>query len=241
MLLMLAALVGCQTPLPTYDWHGIAPALQIMQQRGAKIHTASGTAALTLRRGDGASVRVEAAFAAKPPEALRIRAWKMNQAIADWTLLPDGVWIWQAEQDDAKAGEGDAAKGGPPAGAWSKYHSDLWPMLFGIITPRDGDEVLETRDAPFVIRRVLGEVIAEAEVDKSTLTVTQCRILSAEGKVMQTIALSRYKALGEVLWPMRVSAEGSGGSFELNFGEVLINDELAENALEPSGRAKRVE
>ena len=242
-LLLCVMLAGCVSPLPTYEWKGVAAALQTMQQRGALIQTASGTATLTLRRPDGASVRVDAAFAAMPPESLRIRAWKMNQAVADWTLRPDGVWIWQAEQEEATTDEdgNPSAPAGPPAGTWSKHHSELWPMLFGIITARNGDQVLESKNAPFVIRRVVGDMVAEAVVDKNTLVVTDCRILNAEGVVVQTITLERYKAFGDALWPMRVKAEGEGGSFELSFGEVMINDELAENALEPSGRAKKVE
>jgi len=236
LLMVLLMLAGCETPppaLPVHDWRGPHETLAAMAARTSKIQTASGTATLTLRRPDGAEVTVDSAFAAKPPEALRIRAWKFDRAVADWTFKSDGVWAWQAEGEDA-------APQTKPSGPWSANHAQLWPLMLGMIEPKAGDEIIEGPGISFTVRRRIVTVVVETDVDGATQTVKACRIITADGVTVQRITLARYRDFSGALFPMRVIATGDHGSFQLDFSEVSINDELPASAFTPPKRASRL-
>ena len=235
LLLSLFLSVGCasQPPLPVYPWRGSEVALKNMGDRSAKLKSAAGTATLTLIRPDGASVRVDSAFAMNLPDSLRIRAWKMNRAVADWTMRGDGVWVWQAES-------GDASPQAQQAGPWSAHHSEIWPLLFGVYQQSAGDEIIDSGAADLIVRRRVGEVTASIIIDKATLVVRECRILQADGTQIQCVKLERYALMGELFWPMEVTAQGEAGAFELRVDSVTLNEESAPSAFEPPARAKRL-
>lgn len=237
-LLLLSAFfcAGCasRSPLPVYAWRGSEMAIADLSARSSNIQSAAGTATMTLTRADGASVRIDSAFAMKLPDSLRIRAWKMNQAVADWTMNREGVWVWQAE-----SGAEPGAKN--QTGPWSAHHSEIWPLLFGVFQKRAGDEVTGDGSADLVVRRRVGEVSALIIIDKATLVVRECRIQRADGTQIQSVKLSDYAIHGEHLWPMQVTAQGEAGAFELRVDTVTLNEEAADSAFKPPARAKRLQ
>jgi len=232
-LFFVLLFVGCESTLPVYDWRGSATALEDLHERSAKLHSASGTATMTLHRADGASVRVDSAFAMKQPDSLRIRAWKMDRAVADWTLRRDGIWVWQAETADQ-----------PPtskqAGPWSAHHRDIWPMLFGMLEQRAGDEIIDDDGSDLHVRRPIGDAVATVTIDKRSLVVRECRIVDSRGELLQSVTLKDYRLMDGFLWPMHVSARGAAGAFELRFDEVTINEEPPANAFDPPARARLI-
>jgi hypothetical protein len=229
--LLFLALAGCRSVAapPTFAWRGIDPALAEMSRRAAAITTASGTAALTLRRADGNEVRLDAAFAARPPQSLRVRAWKFDRAVADWTLTDEGVWAWQSA---------DAQERAPAMTPWTGGHSAIWPLLFGIVERRPDDQIADDGSATFQLRRHIGQVRAVVVIDRATLTVVECRVLGAHGGLIQGAKLHDYRLIGGQLWPMRVIADGQGGTFTIHFNEVTLNEDLAPDAFKPPARAK---
>lgn len=239
LLLMACCVAGCETAgpvieLPAYHWRDSSSALDDLAARSSLLQSASGTAMMSLRRADGASVQVDSAFAMKQPDSLRIRAWKMNRAVADWTLLPEGVWAWQTESEEPSP---TSASTGP----WSAHHAEMWPLLFGIVTWRAGDVVHDDGKEMLTVGRRIGNLSVHVIIARRTLTVTECRVLREDGTVVQRVLLQRYQPIDGVYWPMLVLAEGEAGAFELRFEEITINEELPDAAFTPPSRARRVQ
>src|SRR3954464_6755942 len=97
-------------------------ALKVLRDRAAMLKSVSGTAVLTLTRADGESVRLDAAIVMQPPAKLRLRAWKMNQAVFDLTAIGENVWL-VAPPDSSHASEIRSA------GVSSAELGKMWSMF----------------------------------------------------------------------------------------------------------------
>ena len=80
--------------LPLYPWTDDQTALRELAVRAHAVKTISAAAMLTLTRPDGQSVRLDGAVAISlVQKSVRLRAWKLGQAVFDLTLTPVGLWI----------------------------------------------------------------------------------------------------------------------------------------------------
>src|SRR5205085_684147 len=66
---------------------------KVLADRATAVKTLSSQCRLTLTRPDGQSVQLDGAIAMAPPDRLRLRAWKFNQAVFDLTLTQGGLWV----------------------------------------------------------------------------------------------------------------------------------------------------
>src|SRR5579862_8281784 len=103
LCIAVALAAGCHsTPgtanLPVYPGLDGPAAQQIIIQRAAAIHTFSAQCELTLTRGKDQTIHLDGLMVMSPPNRLRLRVWKMDQAVFDLTLLPDGLWIKTSEE-----------------------------------------------------------------------------------------------------------------------------------------------
>jgi hypothetical protein len=205
----------------------------MLAEQDAHLKTASGEGSVTLTRANGQSVRLETALAAEFPDDMRLRAWKMGQAIFDMTMTPEGVWMLVADPSrrekllPAGASAADFMRG------WAALHSGFY-----------SDASLQIRDVSagaFYLERPgdKGTTI-RAEIDRSTLTVRRHTVLDDKRVGRFTIEYDRYRMVDGLPWPMRLRARGEQGLIEVQFDDVQLNGPPAPQAFVPPKRAEKL-
>lgn len=235
VLVVLALAVGCghEEPLPRAPQLAPPDALRHMAEADAKLHSVGGEGTVTLTRKDGQSVRLDAAIAAEFPQRIRLRAWKLGQAVFDMTLTPDGVWMLVADPSrrdkllPAGVGASRMMRG------WASLHSDFYTDPRLVI--RDVD------DKTFYLERPGEEGgTIRAEVDRQTLVVRRHTVLDQTRTVRFTIDYDRYAMIDGVPWPRRIKAHGGDGVVLVSLDDVQINVPLPDGALTPPRRAEKL-
>lgn len=225
---------GCAGSLPRYTWSGGARAVDVMAHRDAGVRTFSTTCRILLKSAAG-TVELTGVLIARPPNQLRLRAWKFSQAVFDITMNDDGLFVFQRERPDersADAGMSRLTRGGLLEAA---------SLLPGFSTPSDWRVVSDSANDSFVVIRQPGDTnrAVECVIDKPTLTTSRCTYRDESGDARQTLLFEAYRKVGDAVWPGRVVGSGEGASFELLFDRVEINVELPERAFVPPRRAVR--
>lgn len=271
LLLVLATLGGCARPaqLPTYPSMSAESALGLMAARQQTIKTFTARADLVLTRPDdqpGArqSVSLEGVLIARPPEALRLRAWKLGRAVLDLTVDGPSAWIMTAGDDPSGAPEGASAaqvRGaldllGP---AYFRAAREVTgPLPAGLAVAGDAQALWTSGPA-------LGRPDALCEIDRSTLTPRRFVVVDESGTIRAEMLLSTYAlvpvgsepaaAAGPpprgktVAVPMRIEVRAGGGGgdgrgggvIEIELSEVEINGTLEPGAFVPPARARKLD
>ena len=223
---------NCAGPLPTYSWQDGDTALGTMKRRDGSIQTMSASCRVLLE-SNGESVELKAGLVAQPPSHLRLRAWKLTQAVFDVTLRPDGLFVFD------RGSNGDAK-----SNVRKVSHAQLVDAIS--LLPGFGLDDWQVKDragaqATFEITRRLSEpsAVLQCEVDRRTLLRLQCTYRDDTGVVRQSLAFGDYAAVGDVVWPMRVEGRGESGAFTLLFDDGKVNVDLPERAFHPPRRAVR--
>jgi outer membrane lipoprotein-sorting protein len=235
----LFAAAGCArkpppTDLPTYAGLGDAAALKVLAERAAAVKALSAECRLTLTRPDGQSVRLDGAVVMQPPDRLRLRAWKFNQAVFDLTLTPDGLWVMTP---------GDEARREKvmPASLGAAQFGREWAILNGaFFLERD---LIAGGDRRWLdVRRRLGDGrTILCRVDRRTLTPRRYEMRDASGDVRFRLALSDYRVVSGIPWPMALAARSGDGRIDVRMKGVELNQELAASAFRPPRRAEKRE
>jgi outer membrane lipoprotein-sorting protein len=220
--------------LPTYAGLDDAAALKVLSERAAAVKTLSAQCRLTLTRPDGESVRLDGAVVMQPPERLRLRAWKFNQAVFDLTLTPDGLWVMAP-------GDEERREKVLPASLSAAQFGREWAVLNGgFFLERDlvtgGDRTwLDVR------RRVEDGRTILCRVDRRTLTPWRYEMRDPSGKLRFRLALSEYQVVSGIPWPTALAARSGDGRIDVRMKDVELNQELAPTAFRPPRRAEKVE
>jgi hypothetical protein len=240
LLLPLAALMvgGCATrpkpasDLPTFGDVDRATALHVLDERARAVKSVSARSVLTLTRPDGQTVRLDGAVVMAPPDRLRLRAWKFNQAVFDLTLTPDGLWV--VTPDDPSRRQKVL-----PASLSAAQLGREWALLSGSFF---GDPGLTVRDAGdrLVVSRSLddGRTVM-CDVDRGTLTPRRYRMFDPAGRARFTLTLGDYGVFNGIAWPTRLDARSGEGRIGIRLDDVELNGELAPNAFKPPRRAEK--
>jgi outer membrane lipoprotein-sorting protein len=247
-------LSGCAAPtpvdkgLPVYPGLSDGAALKILVDRAAAVHTVQATCSVTLRRGDGDSVQLDGALAMAPPDRMRLRVWKMGQAVFDVTVLPEGVWVEAADRghaDDIRRSTNDTAVVERALGWFiGGFFAD--PALVQ-------DPSTTTRRIVYWRPEDFGGLV-RCDVDRLTLTPRRYRVLDAAGAVRYTLHLSAYQMFAGIAWPTHIVAISTpappgelilGGSvisgfMDIVLSDVQINQGLAPEALIPPRNAEKL-
>lgn len=227
-------LIGCARREPLPQWPAMEPkaAIAQMAQQQEKVRTLTGTGAVTLTRGNGQSVRLDSAVVAEFPERVRLRAWKLGQAVFDLTLTPEGVWMLVADKSrraEILPAGGNAAKF---LGGWAMLHQDFY-----------NEDLLVVGETPemLTLRKPLPEGGAiEAEIDRATLTVRRHRVLDDAGNERFVLEYERYRLVSGIPWATRLLAGGEQGRIQVDLDEVQLNGEMTTNAFVPPRRAEKL-
>ncbi len=237
ILIGLFLLAGCVPPpaekLPPVVWVDDQTAVRKLCERASAMRTVSSECALTLTRPTGQSIRLDGAVAMRLPGSVRVRAWKLGQAVLDLTATPDGLWI---ESPD------DASSSNPsiPPNAGAARVARAMSMMFGDFFCGHGVSILDHGGARFELRCTLDGQRIACEVERATLTPRQYTILDADGIVRFTLALDRYQVISGIPWPTRLTAKSEGGNITIELKDPELNGELPANAFVPPGKAKRL-
>lgn len=241
-LFFISVLLGCSAspsnPLPKYPKLAPRAATQILADRESAIHTISAQSALTLTRPDGQTIHLDSLIVIAPPDRLRLRAWKLNQAVFDLTVQGDGVWI----EIPAPAPDKNDILSATLRTA--KLARDLLLFSGGFFSSKglqipepagDSDTLVFARDAD-------GGAAMQCDVDRQTLTVRQYRLIDSSGQTRFTIDMSDYRTFaGMIIWPTHLVASNLAdhSRIEISLSDLKFNQELPPHALTPPPHAEK--
>ena len=220
--------------LPAYRWVDASSAARDLCQRARAVHSASAEAALTLTRPGGQSVRLDAALVMRPPQSMRMRAWKFGQRVFDLTLTPQGLWV-EGPQDPGRRAQA------LPASLDAAKVARAWSLMSGMFFCEPGSRLLDRGGARFRVERTSQGQRIVCEVDKATLTPRRYSLLNSSGATRFTLGLEHYEMIGGIAWPTQLSARSEGGTIQIELKNVELNSELAPNAFVPPRHAQRVQ
>ncbi len=221
-------LAGCRS-LPTYPWVDTDTAMAHMTRRAERVHTIAGRCDLAFTNERGETIRLDAAIAARPPDHLRLRAWKLGQAVFDLLLTPDGFWVQTRDEDLSSALEVDRFLGawtvavtGRPTRAVT--YEDDGGREFTVV----GRE--ERADARWTVRCV---------IERSTLLPRRYTLEDETGAELYVLQLGRYRSFDGIAWPTRMTGRAAGRGFVLEITDPIFNEETASDAFKPPHGAVR--
>ena len=70
----------------------------ILFTAGEMIHGMTGRCQLTMTGENRQSIQLDGVMVMALPDRVRLRVWKLDQAVFDLTVLPEGLWIETAPQ-----------------------------------------------------------------------------------------------------------------------------------------------
>jgi hypothetical protein len=234
-----ALLLGCahrpaaRENLPSYPWTSDAAALRELSLRTHSVQTISAAALLTLTRPDGQSVRLDGAMAVSlADKSVRLRAWKMGQAVFDLTETPRGLWI-ETPKDAGHSGQIAPARSSASnfARAISVFGGDIFngpgvrvidrggPHFQVSMTDNDGQDII-------------------AVIERSTLAIVQYRV-TAGGVTRFTLDLSDYHVFNGITWPSRLIARSETGAIDAQLLDIELNASLPQGAFIPPRGAEK--
>ncbi|HYE61571.1 MAG TPA: hypothetical protein VD997_06220 [Phycisphaerales bacterium] len=231
----LAALTACSKPyVRPYDWRSEQAAVETLAARAESIRSIQAACALTLTDPRGETVNFDGAlvFELKDNQPrLRLRTWKLGQAVFDATVREDGVWLMTSEQAAQRM----------PADGLQRARPEQIAQAISLLTGdffRDPRLVLTTTPELTATRPIDSGTIV-ATIDRATLTVIKYSIRDEHNRERQALHLDTYRELGPnaTPFPLRIRAVGEHGSAEVRLQDVELNGPIQPAAFTPPRRA----
>ncbi len=229
--LLLLMPVGCATPLPTHTWVDHATAMETLSRRSDHVKTVSSTCRVLLTNEDGRSTQLSGAMAARPPDELRLRAWKLSQPVLDLTLTPSGLWLFRAKRAE-ETGED----------AFTTLSADRmragWTLAMGGFSDPGWAPLDDTGGRTFRTRRTGdGGLAVIATIERRTLTSRQIELIDDDGQTRLTLSLGEYRLVDGIPWPTRLTFRAERGTITVLLDDVELNVDLPARAFTPPRRA----
>ena len=226
---------GCapREQLPAYQWVDGQTALRDLAARAQAVHTASAQCQITLTRANGQSVRLDGAIVMQPPDHVRLRAWKLGQAVFDLTINPDGVWMVLPDDPQGKQRM-------IPAGASAAEMAHAWAIFSGGFFSAGDAKIIDKGGPRFVVERWIDGKKIDREVERSTLTPRLYVLSDQSGVKRFTLSEQEYQVIGGIPWPTRLIARSDSGTIDLKLQDVELNAELPSAAFVPPRRAQKM-
>jgi hypothetical protein len=235
---LFAFVAGCaarqptETSLPTFGDVDHQTALRVLDERARAVKTLSSQCGLTLARPDGQTVELVGAVAMAPPDRLRLRAWKLGQAIFDLTLTPDGLWVMTPDDPSSKQKV-------LPASVSAAQLRREWELLSGSFFGDAGLKVRDEGSRLAVTKTLEGGRSVVCDVDRRTLTPRRYRLLDPAGRTRFILTLGGYDLFNGIAWPTRLKATSDEGRIGVRLKDVELNGELPPGAFVPPRRAEK--
>jgi outer membrane lipoprotein-sorting protein len=234
---ILAGLVGCASSkehLPTYPRMSDGESIHTIAARSEKTKSVTAQGLITLRDSEGQTVRLDCVIVMRPPNELRLRAWKFGQAVFDLTLTSEGAWLIAPEDPKRRAQV-------QTAGVSAAKLARTWSVLAGGFFADPNVTVVKSSGSRLVVSKPnqSGAVIF-CDIDRRTLTPRQYRMIDDKGATRFTLTLDRYATFGDTVWPQRVVAISDRGEIDIDLKDIEINGEIPEQAFKPPRRAEKL-
>jgi hypothetical protein len=235
--MILAGLVGCASSkeaLPTYPRMSDAESIHAIASRAAKTKAVTSEGMITLRDSAGQTVRLDCVIVMRLPNELRLRAWKLGQAVFDLTLTSQGAWLIAPEDPERRAQV-------QTAGMSAAKLARTWSVLAGGFFDDPNVKTVKSSGSQLTVSKAdeSGTTIF-CEIDRRTLTPRKYRMIDDKGATRFTLTLDRYAPFDETVWPRRVVAISDRGEIDIDLKEIEINGEIPEQAFKPPRRAEKL-
>lgn len=235
-LAMILLLASCRaTPrIPTHPATDGPASLALIAERQAAITSIQGTANVELAKASGQSVILDAAIVAEPPNRIRLRAWKLDRAVFDATILHDELWLVPPDDPNDQSRLADADRIG--AGIRHAFVL-LGSEFYKSATVRDD----RTTTTSLIADGTIGDAPVVCTIDRPTLTARRFEILDHDGspKTAATIDLDDYREINGIVWPMKITIHSPDGRVTIHSREIELNAPIQPNAFNPPRRAVR--
>lgn len=238
VLVLACTLAGCAAPLATYPPMSGDASLRTIADRADSVHTARAALSIKLTRADGQSIRLDGAMVAALPDRFRVQAWKFGAPVLDLTSIRGDLWSIPINRPGATS-EDDALSTVTAeqfARALALFGGDLWRHAIaddhasspGTLVARLGVSAADTRDGPL------------CEIDRPTLTPRRLILSPPGGPSPRTLDLTRYRLIDNAIpWATALRFSGPGGSAEVAFEDVELNQPIPDAAFTPPPRARK--
>jgi hypothetical protein len=241
---ILAILTGCAGSSPAdppriYTGVDAPAALRILRARFAAIHTFSAQCQLKLVDPNQQTVHLDGLLVQSEGQRLRLRAWKMGNAVFDLTLRPDGLWIKTADDPN------HASKIIPAARKTSDLARQLLWFNGGFFT-EPGIAEDSTTAATIVFRRNLSNgSTMYCEIDRPTVTPRRWWLIDNTGQWRFGLEMSDYRDFNGIAWPTHLAAKANAvdqeaaGDIDIQLTNLEFNGELGDHAFDPPPGAEK--
>ena len=222
------AIAGCAAPLPTYP--ASTPdeaALAIIADRLEGTRTLVSEAETRLVAPDGRTIHLETAIAARFPDHLRLQAWKFSTLVLDLTIVPEGTYLYLAEETQVNGslqaaavdfGDGTRLMSGEFFRSARPLPNESTPSM--LIAAGPGPRGEEIR----------------CQIDRATLTPRQFRFPGAE----VTLELNSYALVGAKPWAREIRLFSASGEVTVRLRNPELDTEVSDGAFTPPRRARRL-
>ena len=233
LIISILFIVGCgNESIPNYPHMPSSDEMKIVNDRNDKIKTITASGLITLTKPDGDSVRLDTAVVLLPPEQARIRSWKFGRAIFDMTLADHAVWI-VAPKDDHRREQFMAA------GSNTGKLTHQWLNLLTHF--QDDQTTVDETDTHFILRKKERGLLLTCMIDRKTLAARSYTLTDSKGETRFSLLLSKYRQIGELIWPCRIEAKGPTGQIQIDLDDVELNSPVEPTAFTPPARAEKLE
>lgn len=223
---------ACSAPLPTYPQMEPAESLRLIAQRLADVKSIQSGASVNFEDVAGVGVHLDAALVAEPPDRLRMRAWKLDRAVFDATLVDGEFWMLPREKEEGGEARNDSAQA---AQGVRRAFSLLAPAFYESARV---DERATTARQLVVLGKADGYTI-RCEIDRETLTPRRFeRPQSGNGDVF-SIDLEEYTLIDSIPWSGVWTISHAGGRVVIRMSDVVLNAPVTPEAFVPPRRAVR--
>jgi hypothetical protein len=249
--------LGCaskalESSLPIYPLMSDQESLRIIVERQGRIASVSAQCEIVLTDAEGQRVNLDGVLLAMPlaqtGDRVRLRAWKLGQAVFDLTLVDGSAWLIAPE--NPRPGNQDEDSRGPSP---NPPHSVAAPAetarriaeALDFIGPRYFQNATVVGSSRGLLTVVAAEPRVDrtmCEIDRATLT-PRAFISGGTGRDRadtSELSLSEYRLIGTIPWAHRLLLRGPGGIIDVAMSDVELNGELPANAFTPPARAKEL-
>ncbi len=245
LLTSCALTSGCATdanfnPLPTYTALSDRDSLSLVAARQTLIKTVSARCDIVLTDPQGQTVNLDGALLAIPVTPtgpnVRLRAWKLGQAVFDITLTSGQAWL--IAPDNPRVPNPNESPN--PAQTSRRIAAAL-----DFIGPAFFESATITSSTPIVITATsaptnLPETLCV--IDRATLTPQRFTtgFTSSTPTATSEIIFSDYRLVSGIPWAHHLHLTSPGGTVSISMSDVELNVELPPSAFVPPARARQL-
>ncbi|MGH7245229.1 MAG: hypothetical protein ACREJD_17590 [Phycisphaerales bacterium] len=236
LAVLLAALGGCAAALPTYPNLPAKESLEVLAMRAESVRSLSAQVELSLVNPQGQSIALDGAFAAIPPDRMRLQAWKFNTTVLDVTCTSDEVWSVPEHQSGSDS-QSQGFSGGTSLQAETLLElsrPSFWRTARLVDAKTTDSELVVTSGLP-------GHEEVNCVVDRRTLTARQFSSFGTReaGGEQYSLSLEQYRLIDGVVWPTILVFTGPEGTVRVSLNDVEINKQIYDAVFVPPARAKQ--